>query len=99
MLRAAGILYSQMEEEGWMLVVRSMQIVYHIPAVFDDLLHLSIHTKSARGARIVHQYRIEKDGQLIVEATSEIACLNATGKVARLPKHLQLEHNDDNQLS
>jgi acyl-CoA thioester hydrolase len=97
MLRAAGILYSQMESEGWMLVVRSAQIVYHTPAVFDDLLQLSIETKSARGARIVHQYRIERDGQLIVEATSEIACLNASGKVTRLPKHLQIERPLDDK--
>lgn len=91
MLRAAGVSYRQLEAEGLMLVVRSMNIVYHLPAEFDDLLQLRVETKSARGARVVHSYRIVRDEQLLVEAQSELACLNAAGKVTRLPKHMQFE--------
>jgi acyl-CoA thioester hydrolase len=97
MLRAAGISYREMEREGWMLVVRSMNIIYHIPAEFDDLLRLQIETLSARGARIAHRYQILRGDQLLVEATSELACLNAAGKVTRLPEHLQLKpQKEDN---
>ncbi len=90
MLRAAGISYRDMENDGWMLVVRSISVKYHTPAEFDDILDLHVQTISARGARIVHEYKISRGDTLIVEATSEIACLNSLGKVTRLPSHLQM---------
>ncbi len=95
MLRAAGISYLEMEQQGWMLVVRAMNIIYHVPAEFDDLLRLQIETLSARGARITHKYQILRGDQLMVEANSELACLNAAGRVTRLPDHLQLKTQKD----
>jgi acyl-CoA thioester hydrolase len=90
MLRAAGIFYRELEASGIMLVVRSMKIEYHMPAEFDDLIQLHVRTISARGARIIHDYRITRNEQLIVSATGELACINVDGKVSRLPAFLQL---------
>ncbi len=90
MLRAGGISYKALEDEGVMLVVRNMNVTYHMPAEFDDLLELQISTLKAHGARIIHRYQVIRQNELLVEATSEIACINAQGRISRLPPQLQL---------
>ena len=92
LLRAAGISYRDLEGEGWMLVVRNVQVTYHSPASFDDLLLLSLTTLQSRGARILTAYKIHREEQLIVTGQTEVACLNREGRVCRLPPQLQLEN-------
>ena len=90
MLRDAGHSYKELEESGLMLVVRRMEIEYLYPAEFDDELTLVTTILKARGARIEHAYQVTRssDHQLIVTAHSEIACIDRTGAVRRLPRHL-----------
>ncbi len=91
MLRAAGHSYKELEASGLMLVVRRMDIEYIYPAEFDDELTLVTTVLKARGARIEHDYQLMRssDQQLIVSAHSEIACIDRSGAVRRLPSHLQ----------
>ena len=88
MLRAAGISYKALEDSGRMLVVTEMNVRYHAAAEFDDLLELSLEVIEVRKVRIRHRYRIERDGELIVEAESTIACIDPMGKPAKLPLSL-----------
>ena len=92
MLRAAGFSYKELEESGLMLVVRKMQIEYLMPAEFDDELTLVTTVLKSRGARIEHDYQMirPRDQQRIVAAQSEIACIDRSGTVRRLPDYLQL---------
>jgi acyl-CoA thioester hydrolase len=96
MLRASGISYRDIEESGTLLVVHSMNIQFHLPALFDDLLTLSTRISYCHGARIEHHYHLVRkhldgDGQdTLVTATSQIASIDRSGRVQRLPKILQL---------
>ena len=96
MLRASGVSYRAIEDPGVLLVVRSMNVQFHQPALFDDTLLLRTRIGYCHGARIEHHYRLVRkqlDGvseDLIVTATSEIASIDRTGKVLRLPSMLQL---------
>jgi len=96
MLRASGISYKDIEDGGTLLVVRSMNIQFHMPAVFDDTLLLQTRIAFCHGARIEHHYRLVRRGaggvgeDLLVTATSEIASIDRSGKVQRLPAMLQL---------
>lgn len=85
MLRAAGISYKSLEDGGRMLVVTEMNIRYHAAAEFDDLLNLAVEVIEIRKVRIRHRYTIDRDGELIVEAESTIACIDREGKPRRLP--------------
>ena len=85
MLRAAGLNYKALEDSGRMLVVTEMNIRYHQPAEFDDVLELKVQTLEVRKVRIRHQYLVQRAGVPIVEAESVIACIDATGKPSRLP--------------
>lgn len=86
-----GFSYKSLEASGLMLVVRKMEIEYLFPAEFDDELTLTTTVEHARGARIRHSYVLlrDVDQQRVVIAKSEIACIDRSGAVRRLPEYLQ----------
>jgi len=83
MLRAGGVSYKQFEASGRMLVVTEMNIKYFAAAEFDDVLTVTTTLVDARKVRLYHQYRIERGDQLVVEATSTIACVDENGRPCR----------------
>jgi len=91
MMRSMGFSYKSFEATGLLLVVRKMEIEYLFPAEFDDELTLTTTVEHARGARIRHSYLIKRDSDTrqIVTAKSEIACIDRSGAVRRLPEYLQ----------
>ncbi len=90
LLRAAGHSYRALEEQGLLLVVTELDCQYFLPAQYDDLLRLRITTVRSKGARIEHRYRIERDGELVAQGRTVVACVDRTGKARRLPKWLTL---------
>lgn len=85
MLRAAGLDYRQFENDGLMLVVTEMHVRYRGAAEFDDLLRVTVRVVEMRGVRIRHHYQIDRDGEVLVEANSTIACIDRSGKPRRFP--------------
>lgn len=88
MLRAAGINYKQLEDSGLMLVVIEMNVRYHSAGEFDDLLTLTTQLTEVRKVRIRHRYTIHREGEMIVDADSVIACVDRGGNPRRLPDPL-----------
>ncbi len=91
LLRELGFSYREFEASGLMLVVTKMEIQYLYPAEFDDLLHLSTRVVRSKGVRIHHEYAITKGDSTLVTGKSEIACIDRTGQVKRLPDFLQMK--------
>jgi len=58
MLRAIGLSYRAMEEEGILLPVRSVSIKYIEPALYDDLLRLRVIIRELPTAKIHFYYEI-----------------------------------------
>jgi acyl-CoA thioester hydrolase len=48
----------------------------------------------ARGARIDHEYRLLRGGELLAEAESTLACIDRQGRVQRLPDFLLMNSDD-----
>ena len=86
MLRAAGLSYRALEDDGLMLVVTDMRVRYQGAAQFDDLLTLTTELVETRKVRIRHRYVIRRDSETIVEAESVIACIDHEGRPRRLPQ-------------
>jgi acyl-CoA thioester hydrolase len=86
MLRSYGVRYRDFEDAGLLLVVAEMNVKYRSAAEFDDLLQITISVVEIRGTRIRHRYVIDREGEVIVEAESMIACIDRTGRVRRLPQ-------------
>ncbi|PQO29524.1 acyl-CoA thioesterase [Bremerella cremea] len=91
MLRAGGFNYKRMEEEGLLLVVRDVQVRYHLPAEFDDLLLVTVKTVKAKGARIELSYEIRREDELVVEGSTLLACITREGKPTRIPAVLRVD--------
>jgi acyl-CoA thioester hydrolase len=89
-LRARGHSYRELEAAGILLVVAEMSVKYYLPALFDDLLRLRISTVRAKGARIEHRYAVFRGDELLAEGSTIIACIDRSGRVARLPQWLRV---------
>ena len=90
LLRATGRSYKSLEDEGILLVVADLKVQYYLPAIYDDLLVLRTETVKAKGARILHDYRLTRAEDLIVEGQTTVACVNREGKIQRLPDWLKV---------
>ncbi len=93
LLRSRGHSYRDFEANGLMLVVIEMNVKYLGAAVFDDLLTLTTRVVRSKGVRIEHSYELTRQldasaADVIVTATSTIACIDRAGKVKRLPTYL-----------
>ncbi|EAQ77420.1 hypothetical protein DSM3645_04625 [Blastopirellula marina DSM 3645] len=90
MLREAGFSYRDMEASGLFLVVAEAECKYRAPAVFDDLLCISIETVKAKGVRIENHYEVRRDDEVIATGRTLLACVDKSGKPRPIPKNLRL---------
>lgn len=91
LLEALGHSYAALESDGVLLVVSKIACKFHAPSRYGDTLRIWVRTKRARGARIDHRYRITRDGALVAEGESTIACIDREGRVQRLPEYLEID--------
>lgn len=89
LLGAYGKSVAEWNREGYLLVVRSVQATYRRAATLGDVLDVvSSFTLSSR-YRGVFKQRIERDGDLVVDAEVEIVCLDADQQLISFPADLQ----------
>ena len=84
-LSACGLEYADLERQGIFLVVHSVSCRYMLPARFGDTLRIVTRVDRATSARIDHSYQVLRDAELLAEAKTTIACINAQGAVQRIP--------------
>ena len=87
LLRANGIAYRDLEAAGVFFVVVELRIKYRRPAFYDEHLLLETVCSSVTPAKVEHTYRLTRadTGVLLAEASTVLACVNAEGKVQRVP--------------
>jgi len=91
MLRASGVDYRHLEEQGLFMVVVRINCRFHKPARYDDLLRLLTRTTRVGAAKIEHAYQIFRGEELLTEAASVLACLDRQGQVQRVPEWMHTE--------
>jgi acyl-CoA thioester hydrolase len=89
LLRAMGYSYKDLEDQGFLLVLTKLEVRYHRPARYDDLLTLRTTAVRTTMVRIDHKYELFCDGQLLTEGSSTLACVDRTGRPQALPEFLQ----------
>ena len=89
LLRADGVRYRDCEERGAFFVVAQSQCRFIKPARYDDLLKLEVRTVRQTRARIDHEYKLYRDGVLLCEATTTLACVNGEGQVIAIPEYMK----------
>lgn len=90
MLRSAGVAYRALEDEGVMLPVRELRIVYHKPARYDDEITVRTELRTMPNVRMVFHYAVlHADGALLSEAETTLVFVDAaTGRPRTAPEHV-----------
>ena len=87
LMRARGVDYRRLEDEGLFLPVVEASCAYLAPARYDELLRVHTRVESAGGVRVSFSYRIERqpDGRLLATGTTRHAAVDRNGRPRRLP--------------
>jgi|TARA_R110002012_G_scaffold42418_5_gene115432 acyl-CoA thioester hydrolase len=95
-LRAMGITYKSMEDNGIMLPVISLHINYKKSALYDDLLTIQTKLKSKPMVKIEFDYNLlNESGELLATANTVLAFMDKkTGKPIKCPDYI-LEKLED----
>ena len=89
LLRSCGLSYKEVEDRGYLLVLTRVEVKYHWPARYDDLVTLRTTVVKTTAVRIDHRYEMFCQGRLLAEGSSTLACIDRTGRPQALPEFLQ----------
>jgi acyl-CoA thioester hydrolase len=82
--------YKAIQERGIEALTTHVALRYHRAAYFHDRLAVRVRCAEIRGARFRYEYRIERDGELVAEAETSHATVDArTHRPVRLPDWLE----------
>ena len=88
LLRQSGRSYKELEDAGHFLVLAKVEVRYRLPARYDDLLTLRTIVTRATPVRIEHRYEVLRNGQLLAEGSSTLACVDREGRLQAMPEWL-----------
>ena len=89
LLRAQGLTYRDLEDQGFLLVLTKIEVRYRRPAYYDDLLTIRTFVVRTTAVRIDHRYEVMRNGELLAEATTTLACVDRDGRPQALPDSLR----------
>ena len=93
LLRANGLAYKDLEAAGVFFVVAELNIKYRRPAMYDEELELETSCSAVTASKVEHTYKLTRcrDGVLLAEGSSVLVCVNAEGRIRRIPKFMHPE--------
>jgi len=91
LLNAAGIDLARFaERHGLLFMVHELAVKYHRPARLNDMLSVSAEVVKLGRASLVFRQRVERDGELLVEADVTLALVErGRMRPARIPEELE----------
>ncbi len=89
--RALGFPYKKMEDMGIGMPVLSLNVKYHKPGKYDDLLTIKVTIPEKPRARILFQYEVTNEaGELINTGETELVFIKMdSGRPTRMPEEMQ----------
>jgi acyl-CoA thioester hydrolase len=97
LLRAMGINYRELEASGFLLPCANASVRYRSPARYDDELELETILAEVGMASVRITYNLYKKADAVLVATGETthACIEPSGKIARLPQALRAKLTEE----
>src|SRR5688572_26339396 len=89
LLRSQGLTYREMEDQGFFLVITSVEVKFRSPARYDDMLTIRTTVSRTTPVRIEHTYTVTCDGRSVAEGKTTLACVDRAGKLQALPDWFQ----------
>jgi acyl-CoA thioester hydrolase len=84
--RLRGLSYRDMEDRGYFMVIIRARVRYRRPALLDDMLLLRTTVARITRFKLEHRYELFRDGVLLAEGETTLACVDREGKVQPLPE-------------
>ena len=88
LLRSRGVAYKDLEDQGYFLVIVKAEVRYRSPAHYDDLLTVRTTVTRTGPVRLEHKYEVFRDGTLLAEGSTTLACVDRAGKLQAMPEWL-----------
>lgn len=88
MLRQKGYSYRDIEDQGFFLVIVKAEVKFKVPARYDDLLTIRTSITRQTPVRIEHRYEVYRDGILLAEGATTLACVDRQGRLQAMPEGL-----------
>jgi acyl-CoA thioester hydrolase len=86
-LRQQGLAYSDMERDGYFVVVSEVAVTYRAPAFYEDRISVETTLAKARGRMLEFTYRIcNHEGRLLVEGRTRHIVVGRDKRPVSLPK-------------
>jgi acyl-CoA thioester hydrolase len=89
LLRSQGLTYKDVEDQGFFLVIASVEVKFKSPARYDDVLTIKTTVSRTTPVRIDHTYAVTCEGRLVAEGKTTLACVDRGGKLQPLPDWFQ----------
>lgn len=89
LLRSRGVTYKELEDQGFLLVLAKAAVRYKNPARYDDELTIRTTVSRTTPVRIEHKYEVFRDGLLLAEGETTLACVDREGRLQALPDWMQ----------
>ena len=86
LLRKRGVTYRDMEDAGHLLVIIDLDCKFKRPAYYDDLLRVRTTVERVTHVKVVHKHEVFRDGLLLAEGHSTLACVDREGRPQALPR-------------
>src|SRR3982751_6060640 len=80
LLRAQGLAYKDLEDQGYLLVLTRVQVRYRSPARYDDLLTLRTTVVRTTLVKIEHRYELFRGDVPLAEAETTLGCVDRQGR-------------------
>jgi acyl-CoA thioester hydrolase len=88
LMRQLGVIYADVEKQGYNLPLTKVNCHYLLPARYDDILIVETQIDYIKRASIKFDYNIwdEHMRNILVEGYTVHACTNNEGKIRRIPQ-------------
>ena len=84
-LRSIGLSYKDLEDQGYLLPVKSYSINYMRAGKYDDELIVNTFIKAMPTNRIVFDYEVKRGEELLATASTTLFFMNEEGKACKPP--------------
>jgi len=100
LLRSVGIVYSEVEVQGYNLPLTEAYCHYLLPAKYDQIIIVETEMEYLKRASMKFNYTIwdEDKEKILVEGYTVHACTNNLGKIVRVPPFIVQKIEEQIQL-
>ena len=88
LLRSNGFLYRDLEKAGTFFVVYKASCKYLTPIRYDDVVEVTVRVERISRTRVDHSYEIRREGELMCQASTTLACVGMDGRPKLMPDAL-----------